>query len=256
MNTKIAIRNLNAFYGKEQALKDITAEIPIGGITVVVGPSGCGKSTLLRCLNRLLEETSDVRVTGQVLLDGENIYARKTDVTEVRARVGLLAPKPCPLPMSIYDNVSYGRRIHGLQKLERRNGRSLDRKVEVYLRAAGLWEEVKDRLHAPASGLSTGQQQRLCLARALAVEPEVLLCDEPTSALDPISAQRIEEQLKLLSDETTVVIVSHSLRQARRLASHIIFLWMGILVEAGPAAQMLSTPCDERTRAYLYGDIG
>jgi phosphate transport system ATP-binding protein len=158
--------------------------------------------------------------------------------------------------MSIYDNVSYGRRIHGLQKLERRNGRSLDRKVEVYLRAAGLWEEVKDRQHDPASGLSTGQQQRLCLARALAVEPEVLLCDEPTSALDPISAQRIEEQLKLLSAETTVVIVSHSLRQARRLANHIIFLWMGKLVEAGPAARMLSAPRDERTRAYLYGDIG
>ncbi|HBX70289.1 MAG TPA: phosphate ABC transporter ATP-binding protein [Chloroflexi bacterium] len=256
MNTKIAIQNLNAYYGKEQALKGIEAQIPAGGITVIVGPSGCGKSTLLRCLNRLLEETNGVRVTGQVLLDGEDIYARKADVTEVRTRVGLLAPKPFPLPMSIYDNVSYGRRIHGLEKLERRNGRSLDRKVEQYLRAAGLWDEVKDRLHDPASGLSTGQQQRLCLARALAVEPEVLLCDEPTSALDPISAQRIEEQLKLLSAETTVVIVSHSLRQARRLADHIIFLWMGNLVESGPSAQMFSAPRDERTRAYLYGDIG
>ena len=256
MNTKIAIQNLNAYYGKEQALKDINAKIPAGGITVIVGPSGCGKSTLLRCLNRLLEETGGVRVTGQVLLDGDDIYARKTDVTEVRTRVGLLAPKPFPLPMSIYDNVSYGRRIHGLQKLERRNGRNLDRKVELYLRAAGLWEEVKDRLRDPASGLSTGQQQRLCLARALAVEPEVLLCDEPTSALDPISAQRIEQQLKLLSGETTVVIVSHSLRQARRLADHIIFLWMGNLVEAGSAQQMFLSPQDERTRAYLYGDIG
>lgn len=253
---KLQVRGLNACYGREQALHDIHVDIPTGGITVIVGPSGCGKSTLLRCLNRLLEETPGVRVSGQILLDGIDIYARQVDVTEVRTRVGLLAPKPSPLPMSIYDNVAYGRRIHGLDRLEKRNGRSLDRKVETFLQAAGLWEEVKDRLQDPAAGLSTGQQQRLCLARALAVEPEVLLCDEPTSALDPISAQRIEEQLRLLSAQTTIVVVSHLLHQARRIADELIFLWMGRLVEAGPAHRLFSQPHDERTRAYLSGNIG
>jgi phosphate transport system ATP-binding protein len=171
--------------------------------------------------------------------------------------VGMLAPKPFPLPMSIYDNVAYGRRIHGLQRtLDKGNGRNLDRIVERYLRTAGLWEEVKDRLHAPATALSTGQQQRLCLARALAVEPQVLLCDEATSALDPISAQRIEEQLRNIKEETTIVVVTHALRQARRLADHVIFLWLGELVETGPAAQIFHAPDDERTRAYVAGDIG
>jgi phosphate transport system ATP-binding protein len=256
VQAKLQVRGLNASYGHAQALYDIDVDIPAGGITVIVGPSGCGKSTLLRCLNRLLEETPGVQINGQVLLDGRNIYAQRADVTEVRTRIGLLAPKPAPLPMSIYDNIAYGRRIHGLDRLERHKGRSLDRKVETYLQAAGLWEEVKDRLEAPASGLSTGQQQRLCLARALAVEPEVLLCDEPTSALDPISAQRIEEQLRLLSSQTTIVVVSHLLRQARRIADELVFLWMGRLVEAGPAAQLFSQPRDERTRAYLSGNIG
>jgi phosphate transport system ATP-binding protein len=168
----------------------------------------------------------------------------------------MLAPKPFPLPMSIYDNVAYGRRIHGLQVLDKGNGRNLDRIVARYLRAAGLWDEVHDRLHTPASGLSTGQQQRLCLARALAVEPEVLLCDEPTSALDPISAQRIEEQLSSIKEETTIVIVTHLLRQARRLADHVIFLWLGELVETGPAEQVFGAPRDPRTQAYLAGSIG
>jgi phosphate transport system ATP-binding protein len=245
------IQDLNVWYSSDQALKNIAADIPARGITAIIGPSGCGKSTLLKSLNRLLEETEGVRVTGRVLLDGDDIYSPGVDVTEIRTRVGLLAPKPFPLPMSIYDNVAYGPRIHN-----RRNGRRLDQVVERHLQEAGLWEEVRDRLRAPASRLSTGQQQRLCLARALAVEPEVLLCDEPTSALDPISAQRIEAQLQGLKEKMTIVVVTHLLRQARRLADHVIFLWMGELVETGPAAQMFGAPKDERTRAYLAGDIG
>jgi len=257
LNPKIRIRSLNAWYGNQQALKDINADIPERRITAIIGPSGCGKTTLLRSLNRLLEETDGIRVAGQVFLDGIDIYSRGIDVTEIRTRVGLLAPKPFPLPMSIYENVAYGRRIHGLQKvLDKGNGRNLDKIVERYLQAAGLWDEVQGRLDAPAARLSTGQQQRLCLARALAVEPDVLLCDEPTSALDPISAQKIEEQLKILKHETTIVVVTHLLRQAHRLADHLVFLWMGNLVESGPAEKVFNQPENERTRAYLSGAIG
>lgn len=256
MEPHIHIQDLNAWYGTQHALKGVTADIPARQITAIFGPSGCGKTTLLRSLNRLLEETTDTRVTGQVLLDGVDIYGRTLDVTEVRTRIGMLAPKPFPLPMSIYDNVAYGRRIHGLQHLDKGNGRNLDKIVQRYLSMAGLWDEVKGRLHSPATGLSTGQQQRLCLARALAVEPEVLLCDEPTSALDPISAQGIEEQLLTIKAETTIVIVTHALRQARRLADHVIFLWLGELLETGPAAEVFQNPRDGRTRAYLDGDIG
>lgn len=253
----IMIQDLNVWYGSEQALIDVTANIPAQGITAVIGPSGCGKTTLLRSLNRLIEEGNSVRVTGHVWLDGINIYDPLVDVTEVRTKVGLLAPKPFPLPMSIYENVAYGRRIHGLNGFSNKGrGRNLDDCVEQHLRAAGLWEEVKERLGTPASRLSTGQQQRLCLARALAVEPEVLLCDEPTSALDPIAAKRIEEQLKNLKENTTIILVTHLLRQARRLADHLIFLWMGELVEIGPADQFFNDPQDERTKAYLAGDIG
>jgi phosphate transport system ATP-binding protein len=248
---RLRIQDLNVWYGSNQILKQITADIPPHGITAIVGPSGCGKTTLLRSLNRLLDEDDNVEITGQVFLDGVNIYDPAVDVIEVRTRIGLLAPKPFPLPMSIYDNVAYGPRIHG-----RRNGRKLNQVVEHHLQATGLWEEVKSRLRMPASQLSTGQQQRLCLARALAVEPEVLLCDEATSALDPVSAQRVESQLIALSKMTTIVVVTHMLRQARRLADHLIFLWMGELVEAGPADQLFEYPQDERTRAYLAGDIG
>jgi len=247
----IEIENLNIWYGSHHALKNINAEIPARGITAIVGPSGCGKTTLLKSLNRLLEETEGTRIEGRVLLNGMDIYGPRVDVTEVRARVGLLASKPFPLPMSIYDNVAYGPRIHH----GRRNGH-LRQIVEQNLRAAGLWDEVNDRLRKPASGLSTGQQQRLCLARALAVEPEVLLGDEPTSALDPISAQRIEQQLLVLKEQMTIVVVTHQLRQAHRLADHIIFLWLGELVESGPAAEIFKRPKDERTQAYLHGDIG
>jgi phosphate transport system ATP-binding protein len=232
-------------------LKDINVDLPASGITAVIGPSGCGKTTFLRSLNRLLEEDPNVRVAGQVLLDGVDIYAPGVDVFEVRSRIGLLSPKPFPLPMSIYDNVAYGPRIHG-----RHRGSELDPVVETNLRSAGLWDEVGARLKTPASQLSTGQQQRLCLARALAVEPEVLLCDEATSALDPFSAQRVETQLMELKQQTTIVMVTHMLRQARRLADHLIFLWLGELVEAGPARQLFEEPRDPRTRAYLSGDIG
>lgn len=257
METKIQIRDLNVYYGQQHALQDIHVDIPAQGVTAIIGPSGCGKTTLLRSLNRLLEESGEVRVTGQVLLDGVDIYGRGVDVTAIRTQVGLLSPKPFPLPMSIYENVAFGRRIHGMgTRMNQRNGRALDKIVERYLSAAGLWSEVYDRLDAPASRLSTGQQQRLCLARALAVEPDVLLCDEPTSALDPISAQRIEAQLKELSGETTIVVVTHLLRQAHRLADYIVFLWMGNLVEAGSADQIFNHPQDERTRAYIHGDIG
>jgi phosphate transport system ATP-binding protein len=250
----IRVDHLNVWYGSEQALRDINVTIPAREVTAIIGPSGCGKTTLLRSLNRLLEETRGVRISGSVLVDGADIYQPSVDVTEVRTRVGLLAPKPFPLPMSIYDNVAYGPRIHG--RAGRGNGRELDAVVERHLRASGLWDEVHDRLKAPASCLSTGQQQRLCLARALAVEPEVLLCDEATSALDPMSAQRVEAQLRTLKQETTIVVVTHMLRQARRLADHILFLWLGELVEAGPAAQLFGAPQDPRTRAYLAGDIG
>ena len=250
MEPLIQVRDLNVWYGTQHALKSVTVDMPERQVTAIIGPSGCGKTTLLRSINRLIEETDGTRVTGQILLDGVDVYGRDADVTEVRTRVGMLSPKPFPLPMSIYDNVAYGRRIHGLQRLDKGNGRNLDRIVERFLRAAGLWDEVQDRLHSPASGLSTGQQQRLCLARALAVEPEVLLCDEPTSALDPISAQRIEEQLRSNKDETTIIVVTHLLRQARRIADYVVFFWLGELVEAGPAAEVFNDPKDERTRAY------
>jgi phosphate transport system ATP-binding protein len=250
----IRVEQLNVWYGSELALKDINVDIPARGITAIIGPSGCGKTTLLRSLNRLLEETPGVRISGSILLDGVDIYRPAVDVTDVRTRVGLLAPKPFPLPMSIYDNVAYGPRIHG--RAGRGNGHQLDALVERHLKASGLWEEVHDRLKEPASCLSTGQQQRLCLARALAVEPDVLLCDEATSALDPLSAQCVEAQLRGLKGETTIVVVTHMLRQARRLADYVLFLWLGELVEAGPAAQLFGDAQDPRTRAYLAGDIG
>jgi phosphate transport system ATP-binding protein len=247
----IEVQDLSVWYGNQHALKDITVAFPAHGITAVVGPSGCGKTTLLRSVNRLLETGGETRISGRVLLDGADIYAPEIDVTEVRTRVGMLASKPYPLPMSIYDNVLYGPRIHGRFKRG-----TADDLVERYLRAADLWEEVRDRLQSPATNLSTGQQQRLCLARALAVEPEVLLCDEPTAALDPISAQRIEELLRGLKRLMTIVVVTHMLRQARRMADYVIFLWLGELVEAGTAEQVFRAPRSARTLAYLSGDIG
>jgi phosphate transport system ATP-binding protein len=246
----LTIRNLNVWYGKKQALKEINLNIPLRQITAIIGPSGCGKSTLLKSLNRLLDLNDQVRVSGQVLLDGTNIYDPGVDVTEIRTRIGLLAQKPFPLPLSIFDNVAYGPRIHG-----RTNGR-LATIVQGRLEAVGLWDEVHDRLKAPATALSVGQQQRLCLARSLAVEPEILLCDESTASLDPISARGIEELLQGLKREYTVIMVTHDIDQARRLADYVAFMWLGELVEHGPARSFFAQPEKELTQAYLAREIG
>jgi phosphate transport system ATP-binding protein len=243
----LSIRHLNVWHGDRHVLKGITADIPRHQITSIVGPSGCGKTTLLKSLNRLVELTGDVRITGQVLLDGADVYDPAVDVIDIRTRIGMLAQKPFPLPMSIYDNVAYGPRIHRL------GDGQMDDVVRSHLQAVGLWDEVRDRLKAPATGLSAGQQQRLCLARALAVEPEVLLCDESTSALDPISARAIEELLCALKRNYTVVTVTHDLAQARRIADYVLFLWLGELVEQGLAAQVFDKPHEALTQAYLAG---
>ena len=250
-NAHIQIRNLCAHYGESQALNNINLDIPKRQITVIMGPSGCGKTTLLKTLNRFLELTDGTRVSGRVLVDGEDIYASDLDVTEIRKTIGLLAQHPYPLPMSIYDNIAYGLRIHQMCK----KGCDLDDRVQHYLEIAGLWDEVKDRLYKPATGLSIGQQQRLCLARGLAIEPEILLGDEPTSALDPISAQYIEKRLLELKKEYTIVLVTHILRQARRLADHVVFMYLGEVIEHGPARQIFENPQQERTRAYLEGQF-
>ncbi len=246
----LSIRDLNVWYGKEHALKKINAEIAQNQITAVIGPSGCGKSTLLKSLNRLLELNEQVRVEGEVWLDGEDIYRRDRDVTEVRTRIGLLAQKPFPLPMSIYDNVAYGPRIHGLAR------GNLDQIVQAQLEAVGLWAEVRDRLHSPATRLSVGQQQRLCLARTLAVEPEVLLCDEATASLDPISARGIETLIRTLRDRYTVVLVTHDIDQARRLADAVLFMWLGELVEYGPAQRFFERPQEELPPQCLTREMG
>jgi phosphate transport system ATP-binding protein len=250
MESHIQVRDLNTYYSGLQALKEVNLDIPRQQITIIMGPSGCGKTTLLKTLNRFLELIDGTRVIGKVMIDGENIYGRDMDVTEIRKKAGLLAQRPYPLPMSIFDNVAYGMRIHGMVK-----GHNLNTVVQHYLEVAGLWEEVKDRLRAPATALSIGQQQRLCLARGLAVEPEILLGDEPTSALDPISAQHIEQRLHELKQKYTIVLVTHILRQAKRLADYVVFMYLGEVVEAGLAQEVFEHPKKERTRAYLEGQI-
>jgi phosphate transport system ATP-binding protein len=251
MDAHIQVRNLNAFYGKQQALKSVNLEIPKNQITAIIGPSGCGKTTLLKTLNRFFELTENTQLTGEVLVDGQNIYERDVDVTEVRKVVGLLAQRPTPLPMSIYENVAYGMRIHKIKK----DSREYKEAVRHYLEIAGLWDEVRNRLHDPATSLSIGQQQRLCLARGLAVEPEIILGDEPTSALDPISSQNIEQRLLDLKHQYTTVIVTHTLRQAKRLADYVIYMYLGEVVEAGPAQEVFNNPRHRRTKAYLEGQI-
>lgn len=247
----ISVRRLNVFYGTHQSLRDITVDIPEKQITAIIGPSGCGKTTLLKCLNRLIDLTDGVKLSGQVLIDGVDIYNDKNvDATCIRKRMGMLSQKPFPLPMSIYDNVTYGLRLHGA-----RDRKKLDAAVERYLKMVGLWEEVRNRLESPASKLSAGQQQRLCLARSLAVEPEALLGDEPTSALDPISAQHIEKTFLELKQNYTIVIVTHILRQARRLADYVIFLYLGELIECGPAENVFNYPKEPKTQAYIKGEI-
>jgi phosphate transport system ATP-binding protein len=246
--THIEINNVNAYYKGNHALRNISIQIPKKQITAIIGPSGCGKSTLLKCMNRLIDLTDGVTYSGKILIDNEDIFDRKTDIVNIRKKMGLLAQKPIPLPMSIYENIAFGPKIHGLNKKP-----ALDAIVEKYLKLVGLWEEVKDRLNSPASQLSLGQQQRLCLARGLAVEPEIILCDEPTSALDPVSSQHIEQQLVKLKKDYTIVIVTHNIHQAMRLADYVIHLYLGELVEHGDAKKVFENPKEERTRAYING---
>ncbi len=246
----IQIRNLSTTYRNHPAINNVNVDIPNQQITAIIGPSGCGKTTLLRSISRLIELNEEAKVQGEILFHGQNIYAPEVDVTEVRKQIGLLAQRPCPLPMSIYENVAYGPRIHGAH-----NRKALDELVEKQLREAELWDEVKDRLNNPASTLSIGQQQRLCLARGLAVKPEVLLCDEATSALDPLSARNIEDRLIDLKNDYTIILVTHVLRQARRLADYVIFMYMGELIEHGPAKRVLVDPQEAKTKAYLEGEF-
>jgi phosphate transport system ATP-binding protein len=250
IKSHISIQNLNVYFSDQQILKNVSLDIPDRKITALIGPSGCGKTTLLKSLNRLLEPGDGVRVTGKILVDGEDIYSPTVEVTHIRKKMGLLSQKPQVLPMSIYDNIAYGPRIHGIK-----NKKKLDKIVENYLKVAGLWDEVKDRLSQPASRLSVGQQQRLCLARGLAVEPEIILGDEPTSALDPQSSQHVERRLIELKSDYTVIVVTHILRQARRIADYIGFLYLGELVEHGWAAEVFANPKDPKTKAYLTGEI-
>jgi len=252
MNEKslLQVRDLNVAYVTTPALKGITLDIPNKKITAIIGPSGCGKSTLLRAFNRLLEDGDEVSISGKVLVGSEDIYDPRNDVTQIRKKMGLLSQRPYPLPMSIYDNIAYGPRIHGLSSMG-----SMDEIVQYYLTVVGLWDEVKDRLKEPASRLSIGQQQRLCLARGLAVEPEIILADEPTSALDPKSSQKIEAEFKSLKNRYTIIIVTHILRQARRLADYVAFIYLGELIEHGPAGQIFEHPQHEMTREYIQGVI-
>ncbi len=247
-DTRIRVKDLTVWYGGHRALNHVSVDISDRRITAIIGPSGCGKTTFLKSLNRLIELQERIKVAGQVLIDGEDIYRHGVEVTHLRKKVGLLLQRPQVLPMSIYENVAYGPRIHGT-----RNRRQLQRIAEHYLRETSLWEEVKDRLHTPASRLSIGQQQRLCLARALAVEPEVILGDEPTSALDPISAERIERKLQELKSHYSVVLVTHSLRQAQRLADDVMFFYLGDLIEHGSANQVFNRPQFQKTKHYLSG---
>jgi phosphate transport system ATP-binding protein len=246
----IRVKDLNVFIGDNHILKNISLDIPDKKITSFIGPSGCGKTTLLKTFNRLLDRNKEVRIEGAVLVDGEDIYSKQVEVTGMRRKMGLLSQRPFPLPMSIYDNIAYGPRIHGTRKKK-----ELSRSVEHYLRATGLWEEVKDRLNSPATGLSIGQQQRLCLARGLAVEPEIILGDEPTSALDPLSTQRIEELFLQLKDKYTIVLVTHILRQARRVSDYIVFIYMGEIIEFGPTEELLLNPKERLTKEYVKGYI-
>ena len=247
---KIDIEQLNLWYGDFQALKSIVLHLPANQITALIGPSGCGKSTLLKSLNRMNDLVEGCRIEGKVLLDGEDVYG-KLDVNHLRKRVGMVFQKPNPFPMSIYDNIAYGPRTHGIRSRAR-----LDEIVERSLRSAAIWDEVKDRLKASALGLSGGQQQRLCIARALAVEPEVLLMDEPTSALDPISTSRVEELALQLKKDYTIVMVTHNMQQAARISDKTAFFLLGEMVEFGRTERIFSMPGDKRTEDYITGRFG
>lgn len=248
--THISIQDLNIRFRHYHILKDISIDIPDKSITAIIGPSGCGKTTLLKSMNRLLEDNEEMNISGRVLVNGEDIYDSKADVTRIRKKMGLLSQRPMPLPMSIYANIAFGMRLHGTK-----NKADVRQKVEQYLRMASLWDEVKDRLKEPASVLSIGQQQRLCLARGLAVEPDIILGDEPTSALDPISSKWIEEKFLELKQQYTIIMVTHILRQAKRLADYVIFMYMGEIIEHGLAKEIFSNPKQTLTKEYIGGLI-
>ncbi|MGF3494294.1 MAG: phosphate ABC transporter ATP-binding protein PstB [Methanothrix sp.] len=245
---KIESRNLSLWYGNKQALKNITLGIPENKITALIGPSGCGKSTFIRCINRMNDLISGVRIEGEILYDGKNIYDKDMDVVSLRKKIGMVFQKPNPFPMSIYDNVAYGPRIHGY--------RNIDRIVEQSLKDAALWEEVEDRLDQPAMGLSGGQQQRLCIARALAMRPEVLLFDEPCSALDPISTARIEGLMESLRGRYTQIIVTHNMQQAARVSDYTAYFYMGEMIEFGETKQIFENPRERSTEDYITGRFG
>ena len=249
-NVKLSIKNLDLFYGDNQALKDINIDIKENKVTALIGPSGCGKSTFLRTLNRMNDLIDDVKITGEVLIDGEDIY-KSNDVIALRTKVGMVFQKPNPFPMSIYDNIAYGPRIHGIK-----DRKKLDQIVEESLKSAAIWDEVKDRLKTSAMGLSGGQQQRLCIARTLAVSPEIILMDEPTSALDPISTSKVEELMDELKKQYTVVIVTHNMQQAGRIADKTAFFLTGEVVEFGKTDDIFYKPRDKRTEDYITGRFG
>ena len=249
---KIKAEKVQVHYGDNHALKDVDVDILDKTVTAFIGPSGCGKSTFLRCLNRMNDTIPSCRVTGRISMDGEDIYDPRVDPVQLRAKVGMVFQKPNPFPKSIYDNVAYGPKIHGLT----RNKAELDDIVEKSIRKAALWNEVKDRLHAPGTGLSGGQQQRLCIARAIATSPEVLLMDEPCSALDPIATAQVEELIDELRSQFSVVIVTHSMQQAARVSQRTAFFHLGSLVEYGETGQIFTNPRDPRTESYITGRIG
>lgn len=251
MTAKVDVSGLDLFYGANQALYDISLQVQANSVTALIGPSGCGKSTFIRTLNRMNDLIDGVRIEGNVRIDGENIYDSDTDVVALRKRVGMVFQRPNPFPMSIYDNIAYGPRIHGTKKKS-----DLDDIVEKSLQQAALWDEVKDRLGKSATGLSGGQQQRLCIARLLAVEPDVLLMDEPTSALDPISTLKVEELTRELRDKYTILIVTHNMQQAGRISDTTAFFLNGYLVESGDTEMMFTTPSDPRTEDYITGRFG
>jgi phosphate transport system ATP-binding protein len=251
MRTCLSVDDLNLFYGTKQALKSINMAIAEKQVTAYIGPSGCGKSTLLRCFNRMNDLYDNVRVTGSISLHGQNIYDKSINVADLRRRVGMVFQKPNPFPKSIYENVAYGLRLQGINKR-----RIIDRVVERSLRGAALWDEVKDRLHDNALGLSGGQQQRLVIARAIAIEPEVLLLDEPCSALDPISTLKIEELIYELKSNYTIIIVTHNMQQAARVSDYTAFMYLGSLVEFGPTKRIFTNPKEKQTEDYITGRYG
>lgn len=249
--TKISVKNLNLYYGDNHAIKDVNMDICEKSITAFIGPSGCGKSTFLKTLNRMNDLVDNVKITGEVKIDGEDIYSKDMDTTLLRKRVGMVFQQPNPFPMSIYDNIAYGPRVHGIK-----DKKTLDKIVEDSLKGAAIWDEVKDRLKKSALGLSGGQQQRICIARALAVEPEVILMDEPTSALDPISTTKIEDLMEELKKKYTVVVVTHNMQQAVRVSDYTAFFLVGEMVEFGETKQIFSYPQDKKTEDYITGRFG